>query len=289
MRAYTVGPNNKNGYARKLPLYIRCKLHHIRPCTVKCNNCKRTDHLARDCRILIPATTQRPPLINQRAPRTYFECGSQGHYRNECLKLKNQNLGNPSGSGGARGRAFVLGGGEAVQDPNVVTGTLLLNNCYATVLFESRSDRSFVSTIFSSLINIAPTALDIAYTIELANGKLIEANSIIRGCTLNLLNHPFNIDLIPVKLGIFGVIISMVWLSKYHVVIVCDEKLVRIPYGIETLTIQGDMSESRLNIISRIKTHKYIHKGCHVFLAHVKEKKYKEKLEEKRLEDVPIV
>ncbi|GJX41708.1 putative reverse transcriptase domain-containing protein [Tanacetum coccineum] len=93
----------------------------------------------------------------------------------------------------------------------------------------------------------------------------------------------------PVELRIFGVIISMVWLSKYHVVIICDEKLVRIPYGIETLTIQGDRSESRLNIISCIKTHKYIQKGCHVFLAHVKEKKYEEKLEEKRLEDVPIV
>ncbi|GJX41709.1 hypothetical protein Tco_0256699 [Tanacetum coccineum] len=85
-----------------------------RPCTVKCNNYKRTSHLARDCRVLIPDTTQRPPLINQRAPGTYFECGSQGHYRNECLKLKNQNLGNPSRSGGARGRAVVLGGGEAV-------------------------------------------------------------------------------------------------------------------------------------------------------------------------------
>ncbi|GJV15353.1 hypothetical protein Tco_1360676 [Tanacetum coccineum] len=36
-------------------------------------------------------------------------------------------------------------------------------------------------------------------------------------------------------------------------------------------------------------THQYIQKGCHVFLAHIKEKKSEEKSKEKRLEDVPIV
>ncbi|GKF50369.1 hypothetical protein Tco_0146836, partial [Tanacetum coccineum] len=67
------------------------------------------------------------------------------------------------------------------------------------------------------------------------------------------------------------------------------KKLVRIPYGNEILTIQDDGSESRLNIISCIKTQKYIQKGCHVFLAHIKEKNSEEKSEEKRLEDVPVV
>ncbi|GKC91203.1 hypothetical protein Tco_1151852, partial [Tanacetum coccineum] len=90
-------------------------------------------------------------------------------------------------------------------------------------------------------------------------------------------------------LTFFDVIIGIDWLSKYHVVLVCDEKLVRIPFGDETLTIQGDRGESRLNIISCIKTQKYLQKGCHVFLAHIKEKKYEEKSEEKRLEDMPIV
>ncbi|GKC34507.1 hypothetical protein Tco_1046891 [Tanacetum coccineum] len=89
----------------------------------------------------------------------------------------------------------------------------------------------------------------------------------------------------PVELESFDVIIGIDWLSKYHTVIVCDEKLVRIPFSNKTLTIQGDRSESRLNIISYIKTYKYIQKGCHVFLAHITEKKSKEK----RLEDVPIV
>ncbi|GJV66674.1 putative reverse transcriptase domain-containing protein [Tanacetum coccineum] len=97
----------------------------------------------------------------------------------------------------------------------------------------------------------------------------------------------------PVELGSFDVIISMDWLSKYHVVIVCDEKIVRIPYGDEMLTINGDgsdgVSNSRLTIISCTKTQKYIQRECYVFLAQITEKKAEDKSKEKRLEDVPTV
>ncbi|GJR30418.1 hypothetical protein Tco_1106650 [Tanacetum coccineum] len=97
----------------------------------------------------------------------------------------------------------------------------------------------------------------------------------------------------PVELGSFDVIIGMDGLSKYHAVIVCDEKIVRIPYDNKILTIRGDGSNSgsnsRLNIISCTKTQKYIQKGRHVFLAQVSVKKTEDKSEEKRLEDVPII
>ncbi|GKA45246.1 putative reverse transcriptase domain-containing protein [Tanacetum coccineum] len=94
-------------------------------------------------------------------------------------------------------------------------------------------------------------------------------------------------------MGSFNAIIGMEWLSKYHVVIVCDKKIIRIPFGNEILIVRGDGSKnkhgSRLNIISCTKTQKYLLKGCHVFLAHVTAKKAEDKSEEKRLEDVPIV
>ncbi|GKF84940.1 hypothetical protein Tco_0249838 [Tanacetum coccineum] len=97
----------------------------------------------------------------------------------------------------------------------------------------------------------------------------------------------------PVELDSFGVIIGIDWLSKYHAVIVCDEKIGRVPFGNETLIIHGDGSnhgsKSRLNIISCTKTQKYMLKGCHVFLAQITEKKAEDKSEEKRLEDVPVV
>ncbi|GJU73940.1 hypothetical protein Tco_1265345 [Tanacetum coccineum] len=90
----------------------------------------------------------------------------------------------------------------------------------------------------------------------------------------------------PVELGSFDVIIGMDWLASYHVII-------RVPFDNKTLIIHGDesnpRSESRLNIISCTKTHKYLLKGCHVFLAHITEKKAEDKSEEKRHEDVPIV
>nr|GEZ09721.1 hypothetical protein [Tanacetum cinerariifolium] len=103
--------------------------------------------------------------------------------------------------------------------------------------------------------------------------------------------HPFNIDLMPVELGSFNIIIGMDWLAKYHTLIVCDEKVIRIPYGDEVLIIRGDNcdSKSKLNSISCTKTPKYIQKGCQVYLAQVTSKKTEDKLEEKRLEDVPIV
>ncbi|GKB59267.1 hypothetical protein Tco_0915453, partial [Tanacetum coccineum] len=96
----------------------------------------------------------------------------------------------------------------------------------------------------------------------------------------------------PVELGSLDVIIGMDWLAKYLVVIVCAEKIVRIPWGNETLIIHGDRSdrgnETRLNIISCTKMQKYMLKGCHVFLAHVTTKETEDKSKKKRLEDVPI-
>ncbi|GJY90599.1 putative reverse transcriptase domain-containing protein [Tanacetum coccineum] len=97
----------------------------------------------------------------------------------------------------------------------------------------------------------------------------------------------------PVELGSFDIIIGMDWLSRYHAVIICDEKLVRVPFENETLIIRSDGknygNESRLNIISCTKTQKYLLRGCHVFLAHITTQKVEDKSEEKRLEDVPFV
>nr|GEX11109.1 hypothetical protein [Tanacetum cinerariifolium] len=131
-------------------------------------------------------------------------------------------------------------------------GTFLLNNRYASILFDTGTDRSFVSTAFSSQTAITPTDLDHYYDVELADGRINGLNSILKGCTLNFLNHPFNIDLMPVELGSFDAITGMDWLAKYHVVIVCAKKIVRIPRGNEILIVHGDGSdrgdENRLNI-----------------------------------------
>nr|GEW54148.1 retrotransposon protein, putative, Ty3-gypsy subclass [Tanacetum cinerariifolium] len=141
-------------------------------------------------------------------------------------KLKNHR--NGSGNGVAQGRAYALGGRDASPDSNVITGTFILNNHYTKILFDIGADRSFVSTTFNALIDITPTTLENHYDVELADGKIIGVNTIVHGCTLNFMNHPFNIDLMPVPLGSFDVIIGMDWLTKYHGVIICDENIVRV-------------------------------------------------------------
>ncbi|GJX72292.1 putative reverse transcriptase domain-containing protein [Tanacetum coccineum] len=146
---------------------------------------------------------------------TCYECGAQGHFKRECPKLKNNNnRGNPAGNVNAPAKVYAVGHAGTNPDSNVVTGTFLLNNRYASILFDTGADRSFVSTAFSPQIDITPTALDHYYDVELADGRIIGLNTILRGCTLNILNHPFNIDLMPVELGSFDAIIGRDWLKQ---------------------------------------------------------------------------
>ncbi|GJV26342.1 putative reverse transcriptase domain-containing protein [Tanacetum coccineum] len=143
-----------------------------------------------------------PPNVNTRAnQRVCFKYGAQGHFKKDCLKLKNNNnRGNQVGNAKAQAKVYAVGNAGENPDNNVVTGTFLLNNRYESILFDTGADRSFVSTTFSSRIVITPTALDHDYNVKLADGRIVGLNTIIRGCTLNFLNHPFNIDLMPVEL-----------------------------------------------------------------------------------------
>ncbi|GJZ47139.1 reverse transcriptase domain-containing protein [Tanacetum coccineum] len=187
-----------------------------------------------------------PDVISARRPAIWLVTIGvmvlMGNFKKDCLKLKNGNRGNRGGNGNALAKVYVVGNAGTNPDSNVVTGTFLLNDRYASILFDTGADRSFVSTAFSSLIDITPTTLDHYYDVELADGKIIGINTIIRDCTLNFLNYPFNINLMPIELGSFDIIISMDWLSKYHAIIDCAEKIVHIPWGNETLIIHGDGS-----------------------------------------------
>nr|GEZ63447.1 reverse transcriptase domain-containing protein [Tanacetum cinerariifolium] len=126
--------------------------------------------------------------------------------RKDCPKLRNQNhrnqttnrIGNKTGGNEVTAKAYDIGGGGTNPDSNVVTGTFLLNNFYASMLFDSGADRSFVSTTFSALLDVAPSTLDTSYAIELTDGRISETNIILKGCTLGLLGNPFNIDLMPI-------------------------------------------------------------------------------------------
>nr|GEY25530.1 putative reverse transcriptase domain-containing protein [Tanacetum cinerariifolium] len=297
-RAYAAGNNERKGYVGSFPYYNKYMLHHKGLCMIRHGNCKKIGHQTRDSRVTVTPNTQGSEVGNQQG-NVCYECGRPGHFRKDYPKLRCQNRGNQtrnkSGNKTERNevtsKAYTIGGGGTNPDSNIVTGMFLLNKCYASMLFDLGADRSFVSTTFIALLDVAPSTLDTGYTVELATGRVSETNIVLRGCTLGLLSHPFNIYLMPVELGSFDVIIGMDLLAKYHALIVCDEKVVCIPYGDEVLIIRGYNCDgrSKLNIISCMKTQKYIQKGCQVYLAQVTSKKAKDKLEEKRLEDVLII
>ncbi|GJT44534.1 putative reverse transcriptase domain-containing protein [Tanacetum coccineum] len=250
--------NKKQGNARamataptdgKLPLCERCFTRHVGQCMIKCHKCGKLGHKVRYCKEKSVATG-----ANAEPVWTCYDCDEQGHTRNRCLKkIKQEEVGKVCG------RAYAIKDAEP-QGLNMVTGTFLLNNQYASILFDSDSDRSFVNTRFSSLLDIKPIKIEDSYEVELADGRIVSTNIILKGCTLNLVNNIFEIDLMPIKLGIFDVIIGMDWLVKHDAVIVCGEKVVRIP----------PVSTSSEVVI---------------FLAHAMENK----LKEKRMEYVPVI
>ncbi|GKC70212.1 putative reverse transcriptase domain-containing protein [Tanacetum coccineum] len=220
-KAYTAGFGEKKPYGGSKPLCSKCNYHHDGQCAPKCHKCNRVGHLALDCRSTANANTTNNQIGTGAGHKpTCFECGAQGHFKRECPKLKNNNHDNQVGNGNAPVKVYAVGHAGTNPDSNIVTSTFLLNNCYASILFDTGVDRSFVSTAFSSQIDITPTTLDHYYDVELADERIIRLNTTIWGCTLNFLNHPFNIDLMPIELGSFDVKIDMDWLEKYQVVIV---------------------------------------------------------------------
>ncbi|GJU77683.1 putative reverse transcriptase domain-containing protein [Tanacetum coccineum] len=224
--------------------YGKCYTSHPenRPCNV-CFNCQKLGHFARDCRALVRQVAPVNAVRMSNNSRVCYECGSPDHFRNTCPKL-NQAPGqvgnqlalegsrnNRSNGNQVRGRAFNVNVNamEAVQDPKVVTGTFSLNDHFVTILFDSGADFSFISTEFAPLLNVRPSIVNPGYVIEVADGKKVEVDRIIRDCKLELGGSLFSINLIPLGHGSFNVIVGMDWLSQHKAVIVCHEKVVEIP------------------------------------------------------------
>nr|GEU72200.1 putative reverse transcriptase domain-containing protein [Tanacetum cinerariifolium] len=176
-KVYNIGSGKRKPYGGNLPKCTKCHFYHNGPCTQKCHKCNKVGHLARDCRSSDNTNVANAQKDNREIPKGNgcFECGSPGHFKKDCPKLKNKN----EGSVNAQGWMYAVGNAEKKEnasrdlDSNVITGTFLLNNRYASILFDTDADRRFISTEFSSLIDIVPTPLGNSYDVELADGKIV--------------------------------------------------------------------------------------------------------------------
>ncbi|GJW73182.1 hypothetical protein Tco_0132552 [Tanacetum coccineum] len=177
---------------------VSCNLHHPpeMPCRA-CFNYGRPGHMAKDYRVaprmVNPVNTRNPTA----APGVCYECRGTDHFKAACPRLKqaqrprgnrpNQVVANNGGQGRenndnqARERAFMLGAEDARQDPNIVTGTFTLNDHYATTLFDSGADYSFVSATFIPMLGIEPSEFGFSYEIKIASGQLVEIDKVIMG------------------------------------------------------------------------------------------------------------
>ncbi|GJZ25120.1 putative reverse transcriptase domain-containing protein [Tanacetum coccineum] len=222
------------------PKCTTCNSYHAPdgPCRT-CFNYNHLGHLARDYRGVLRNVNP----VNARNPtvRACYECGSTDHGRGN---QRNQ----------ARGREFMLGADEARQDKNIMTGMFTLNSHFATTLFDTSADYSFVSTTFIPLLGLEPSELGFKYEIEIASGQLVEIDKVIKGCKLEIEGHVFDIDLIPFGYMSFDVSIGMGWLSTYKAEIICHEKVVRIslPDG-KVLRVVGERREEKARLLMSAK------------------------------------
>ncbi|GJV35067.1 putative reverse transcriptase domain-containing protein [Tanacetum coccineum] len=234
---------NLKKYTGTIPKCVSCNLHHPPEMPYRaCFNYGRPGHMAKDSSVapkMVNSVNARNPTA---APGACYECGGTDHFKAACPRLNQaqrpgetvqtklllimgDKVGGTTVARHVEGR-FMLGAEEARQASNIVTGMFTLNDHYATTLFDSGVDYSFVSTTFIPLLGIEPSELGFSYEIKIASGQLVEIDKVIRGCKLEIEGHMFYINLIPFGSGSFNVIIGMDWLSNHKAEIICHEKIV---------------------------------------------------------------
>jgi len=207
--------SNKGGNGQKgAPWCSSCKAYHNGACsekTKRCDKCGKTGHAT----------------VNCRDKRRCYKCGSEDHQIAECPQKKNEEKkdNNPPK---AKARAFQMTVEEARRNDEVVSGTFLVNSKLATVLFDSGANKSFVSTLFAPKLGMTTSPLESAFDVEIANGKTTRISEGYPKCAIEIEGHTFPVNLLPITLGGFDVVIGMDWMSNHDTTILCSKEIVRI-------------------------------------------------------------
>ncbi|KAI3702884.1 hypothetical protein L6452_28637 [Arctium lappa] len=218
----------------------KCRSKHFGPCNFvpgMCYKCGKTGHMFRDC-----------PLKGQLC----FECKEPGHVRAECPKLKTGGFsGKKMEPPRSAERDFQMTSEEAKASTDVVSGTFFLNSVPTHVLFDSGASYSFISDLFCQRLAMSKSMLENAVVVEIANGGQVLIHNILKDCILELKGKKFPINLLPMQIGGFDVVVGMDWLSKNQAEIVCSKKMIRLPVvNGEGRIIYGEGRKGDVAIIS---------------------------------------
>ncbi|KAI3783390.1 hypothetical protein L1987_42470 [Smallanthus sonchifolius] len=205
-------------------------------------------------------------------------------HQNHCPKKLDGTGPKPEDGVNKNEQAFVLHTHEAAGMPDVITGTFLVNEFYARVLFDSGANQSFIDHRFCRLLNNTLAKLDKKYVVETTNDDLVQIYKVLNDCNITLSGHVIPAQLLPMTLAGFDIVLGMDWLASNQARILCDKKAIelRSPQG-NIMTIHGDKLSNSVGIISMLKVIKYLRKGCLAYLVSVTTHT------RKKIEDEPVV
>nr|GEV07953.1 hypothetical protein [Tanacetum cinerariifolium] len=243
--------------------------------------CDALNHMSKDC---------KKQMI------MCYNFNQLGHKSNECpnpkvieakpLKLVKEEKVEKKAVSNPKARMYVMATEEDKRVHDVVTGTIFVNYIPACVLYDSGASVSFVSLEISKNLSALPNNLSFPLEVEISDVKVMVVSNMYRDVEIEIDDSIFKIELIPIMLGVFDIMIGMDWLDKYDANILCSQKLVRVvnPQGQEII-IYEDRRKGDFKLCSVMKARKYLLHGCYAFMAHVIDTSF----EKKSVEVVSVV
>ena len=274
--------HDKKGVGNKVKVACsKCGKFHLGECkrnTPGCYKCGALDHQSKDC--------TKPMIV-------CYGCNEVGHRLRECPKskvieakplrtVKNEKVEIPKPTA----RVYQMSVEEAKSGSDVITGIHLVNSVPARILYDSGASVSFVSYNFSKHLTSPLAKLSRPLEVEIADSKIVVVSNVYRDVEIEIDENVFQIDLIPIMLGEFDIVIGMDWLGKYNAAILCSQKIIRVVnHSGREMIIYGDKRKGELKLCSVMKARRYLSRGYHAFMAHVVDMSF----EKKSIDEVPVV